>query len=418
MPRVIVSAGHTDELPGTVVGDLKEVEQSRKIAKQVVSQLRKDGVITLSVPYNLSLNQRIKWINATGYDKGKGDVLVEIHNNKGGKTGVEAWYVNSEDKRSRKLAESLTAGIEQETGLEIQGIKDQKDHKLGEIKVIKQVKPIAALLECLYLDNKSDQQFLKDDNKIKLLGTTIAKAITKYIGVKTKTSKQENLKMRKFDTAKQPKNNSSQVNSRKSNSSNSKNTSNNFGQPSSPPPFSNSFNSPSAGSSSPPANFGGGASSGFQSNKPTMTRDERKEMIKKWYMKAFGKQPEQGDLNYFLNIGITEEQMIKRILDSQDHADMVKNAREYAETKKKYDDLVVKAENLDKKLKDQRVIMEKLNSLLLQKNSALSQMQKRSTYLMSKIEEIQSNKGVQTVKLDYKGNFWERLMDWFSRTLS
>lgn len=447
MARVIVSAGHTDELPGTVVGDLREVDIARKLAKLVVSNLRTNGVITLSVPYNLTVEQRIKWVNTTGYKKESGDVFIELHSNKGGKSGVEAWYFNTENKANKRFAETLLTTIENKTGLKSQGAKDQKDHEIGEIKILKDIFPYSTLLECLYLDNKKDQEFLKSDEKLGLLAGAIANGICAYIGVEYKTQAEvSELKMRKLSFDKKD-NNKQQPAQPKISPAPKQPAVGPAPAPKSTAPAPQkapSMPAPSAvsdfkgfdnnsfdpiGDDTAASDFGSGASafSGFNAptpsgfggaNKPAMTRDERKDMVKKWYQKGFGKDPEQSDLNYFLNIGISEEQMLKRILESQDHLDQMQKAAKFDEVNDKYEELKVKAQDFEKKLVDQREIMEKLNSLLLQKNAALAELQKRILYLTNKLEELQINRSSETVKLDYKGGFWEQLFDWFSRKLS
>ena len=42
------------------------------------------------------------------------------------------------------------------------------------------------------------------------------------------------------------------------------------------------------------------------------------------------------DLNYFVNLGFSEEQMLKRILDSQEHTDLINNSTEYIKIKDDY----------------------------------------------------------------------------------
>lgn len=486
MARVIVSSGHTNDDPGTVIGDLREVDIARSIAKKLTPYLRFNGIITLSVPYDLDLPKRIDWINGTGYKAAQEDILLEIHINEGGKSGVEAWYVaqtkdGSSDK-SRRLADIITSKIKSDTGLATQGVNDEKDHPFGGINLLQQVNPIPVLIECLYLDNQADLAFIKDDNKLESLAKAIAKGIAQFLNInfrdpKPQVKSGQNQTQDQKKLADQPQRHAqrsapqrqdlqrqdpSRQDQQKQNQQRQNQQRQNptapaqFGQrptmaaaiapgssfddtddgldddiddfggfgggggfnPSFPPP-SNGFGGNNFGNS----NFGGnnlaapGGFGGASAAKP-MTRDERKDMINKYYQKAFGKQPNQNDLNYFLNIGITEEQLLKRVLDSQDHLDQVNNAAKYAETKEKLDSLEAKAQTMERDLADQKQIMEKLTTLLQQKNVALSEMQRRIQLLVNRLEDIQNTQGPPKVTIEYKQGPLEKLISYLSKKLS
>jgi len=77
MARIIISAGHTNKDPGTVVSGIREVDLTRKIAKEVVALLRAENFVTLSVPPELDLARRISWINQTGYSEANKDISIE-----------------------------------------------------------------------------------------------------------------------------------------------------------------------------------------------------------------------------------------------------------------------------------------------------------------------------------------------------
>ncbi|MCA9383118.1 N-acetylmuramoyl-L-alanine amidase, partial [Candidatus Dojkabacteria bacterium] len=183
MPRVIVSSGHTSKSPGTVANGLKEVDLARKIAKATLPHLRQNGVITLSVPPDMDLFQRLEWINKTGYDENTGDIAIEIHINDGGDSGVEAWYEGEGDTESKRLTETLLQEVTAESGLTNKGSKSEYDHDLGSIAFLHEVHPVASLIECGYIDNEKDAEFLKDDNNIAKLGKGIAKGILKYLNI-------------------------------------------------------------------------------------------------------------------------------------------------------------------------------------------------------------------------------------------
>ena len=501
MSRIIISAGHTSSSPGTVIGDLQEFEVARNIAKRITKKLREKGIITLSVPYDLDLQKRIDWINNTGYTADNKDLLIEIHSNEGGKSGVEAWYVDT-NKDSKLLADQVTTEINRATGLKIQGVMPEHNHDLGGIEIIRRVNPISILLECLYMDNSEDVKFLRSEEKLDSLGTSIANGIAIFLGLGVSSMNNDTVKLtdnnkaanhhRNDERKGTDKNNNKGISSdgdrgeaedrnrdkdeeSKEEKNESKNiktdndlkkdddqtyTDNNKGKSPTEKPFArpkpsnflnntnnkprpdtNNFGMGSLGSNNS-GGFGNSSSSfgGFDSdmnmsgtggssmggignsgmgagNKPTMSRDDRKLMINKYYKIDFGKEPSQSDLNYFLNIGVSEEQFLKRILESQEHVDMVENSVKYLDLKKKYDEVSMKHDQLKTSHTDQRNILDRLNKLLEQKNIALTQMQQRIQSLTNKIEEIQLNSKSTKAKVDYERQGKDKIFDFLSRRL-
>jgi len=194
MARVIISAGHTQQEPGAVVDNLREVDFTRKIANKVTSHLRKQGIIILSVPPELELPARIDWINKTGYREETEDICIEIHVNDGGKSGIEGWYKDKGENNSYKLTKNIVDEIVNITGLTNQGVKSEYDHELQSLAFLHNTNPTSALIECLYLDNPEDQKFLQDDNKLDKLAQGIVNGIKKFFGIDNNTlQNQQNL---------------------------------------------------------------------------------------------------------------------------------------------------------------------------------------------------------------------------------
>jgi uncharacterized coiled-coil protein SlyX len=416
----------------------------------------------------MDLQSRVKWVNQTGYQGDLNDVLIEIHINDEGKdkeSGILAWYDAVQHDQALQLAKDVTTSIEDSLDIKIEDIKQETEHPLGSIAILKATKPIGVLLECFYMDKKDDVRFLEDDEKVDELGKSIARGIANYLGVnfnnninlyksnkskgkpvnkKQQPSQKETRKEAQKEAQKDSQRDSEKSNQKSNQKDNQKNNvqgqpksmSNLFGSSSKP----NLRNSPLMDSNSSFVNSKNQANQSGQNNqsnqyrqnssntsptnsssafgnKKNMTREERKEMINKYYKKALGEEPEQSDLNYFLNIGISEEQFLKRVLDSQDHKDLVENAKKYDELKKKHDELETKFESTDRGLKDQRNVMERLNSLLLQKNRALSQLQKRVQTLTWRLEEYEAEVGKKPARVKYDRSMSEKIWDFFSRKL-
>lgn len=351
MARVIISAGHTQNEPGAVVDDLREVDLTYKIATNITTKLRNKGIITLSVPPELDLLARIDWINKTGYKEELDDICIEVHINDGGKSGLEGWYKDRGGNKSQELTQAIIEEACNITGLENQGVKSEYDHSLKTLALVHNTAPTSALVECLYIDNLSDQKFLKDDSKLDLLAEGMVKGILKFFGIESPR-----------DKISQPAR--SQMK----------------GKSASPVfPYTSGYSPPPPMQSQPyspysPSYTGWG--SGPQVQPPVAkSREERKKMILEMYHKILGRKVNEQDLNYFFNLGLTEEQMIKRLVESQEHADMVKEGQEYKKIKPEYDKLKIEAQELKSQLKDKEGLIVQQNELIGQKNKTIMDLQ-------------------------------------------
>jgi chromosome segregation ATPase len=124
--------------------------------------------------------------------------------------------------------------------------------------------------------------------------------------------------------------------------------------------------------------FGGSVPTmGGASASPGMMQDResRKQMIEDYYVKILGRKPKPNDLNYFLNTGITEAELIKKMVNSQEHADIIKAKKELEEINKKVQEQETEILKLKASNKDQRAMLENLNKLMEHKNQAISQLE-------------------------------------------
>lgn len=371
MARVIVSAGHTQSEPGAVVDDLKEVDLTHTIAKKITSQLRQNGIITLSVPPELDLLKRIEWINKTGYSSETEDICIEIHINEGGKSGFEGWFGGEDEDTSKDLTTKIIESACSKTGLANQGVKNHKEHELKSLMFLQKTKPTGAILECLYIDNADDQAFLKDDSKLDLLAQGIVEGIMNFFGAESAAAVP--------NTGQFPQAGGSFPSA----------------SPSFPrtPPYSPAPQAQPYPSYVPPSPYGGGnvggAYGGGQQN-VQQSREERKQMVQEKYQQILGRKVNDQDLNYFINLGLNEDQMIKRIVDSQEHADMVQGYQEYKKIKPEYEQLKIDKQRLEVQLRDKEDILDKQNDSIAQKNRT--------------IQELQNRSGAQTIQADGDNN--------------
>lgn len=401
MPRVLISAGHTNQDPGTVVEGIREVDLTRRIAQATTKALRGSNIITLAVPPDLDLANRIQWINQTGYSESTNDVCVEIHINDGGKRGIEGWY-KQDNAKSQKLTETIVSKVVSDLKWTDQGSHSEKDHPYGTLAFLSNTKPIPTLIECGYLDNEQDREFLKDQSNIEKLANAIAEGIRSYMDMS---------------------NDKLSTNTGQQSAVNDLSTSTNLPQYNTPTlpnrPASSGFdtsqyNYPSSGGiNSTGYGFPRMSSPGLGGS-AYMSREERRDMIHNNYIKILGREPSQSDLNYFLNIGITEEQLIKKMIDSQEHADLVKSRQEIIKTKEQFVNQKSELLSLRAKVDDQKRIIKNLNLLLTQKNKVIQDIQQK---LQSKNSEIEDSPETREISKPVK-TLKERILDYFSERFS
>ena len=421
MARIIVSAGHTNDQPGTVANGLREVDLTRKIASEVTKELRKANIVTLSVPPDLDLARRISWINQTGYTEEDGDIAVEIHINEGGKSGLEGWH-QADKNNSIELTKSIANSIKDSLGWEIQGIKSEYEHELGSLAFLHNTNPIASLLECGYIDNEEDLKILKNEDGLKKIAKAISDGILKFLGKLSENKKTEPDEKKSDPKVDVNSNNNTPVQTQ------NQNTSFPAASQSQPPTGSIPMTTPqypSAGAgqfggqnmynpSPAPQNYGapGGINTGASGSGGYMNREDRKEMIKNHYIKILGREPSQSDMNYFLNLGTSEDQLIKRMVDSQEHADLVKARQEVIQTKETLGKQTTDILYLRTKVTDQQGIIKNLNQLLIQKNRAIYRLN-----LALRGTRGQSSDRPVVKKAVHKKTFTEKFLDYFSDKL-
>jgi hypothetical protein len=374
MARVIISAGHTQNEPGAVTQDLKEVDLTRKISTKVTARLRDEGIITLSVPPELDLPTRIEWINKTGYKEETEDICIEFHINDGGKSGIEGWYKGEGESKSQKLTKHIVEEACKVTKLTNQGVKGEFDHSLKSLAFLSNTNPTGALIECLYIDSPDDKKFLKDDSKLDLLASGIVSGIKKFFGIEDiNKSVTPNIQKQTIPGA-----------------------TTSFPRPSTlgstgagytmPPPMPRG-----TPSYSPPSPYGGVG--GFGAPKPVTTpksREDMKKMVSTKYQQILGRKVNDQDLNYFANLGLSEDQMLKRLVESQDHITLVGNAQEYKKIKPKYDELVMKSERLEVQVADKEKIIKQQNDLISQKNKSIQELQGSSLPVSANVQSHSS----------------------------
>lgn len=153
-----------------------------------VMEFKKVRVFMIGVDEKLTLPQKIAKINQicrlNGFNH-KNAILVSIHVNSGGAgkaSGVEGRaYTGSTD--STKLATMIAE--EQAWLLKIskRATKWDQSNRHGRLWIIRDTLPLAVLIECWFIDNKTDADLLKNKETEALFWRGIVRGIKKFVWI-------------------------------------------------------------------------------------------------------------------------------------------------------------------------------------------------------------------------------------------
>jgi N-acetylmuramoyl-L-alanine amidase len=182
MAKVFLGVGHGGSDSGAVANGFQEKDLNLSIALACADTLKRHGVsvqMSRGKDENDPLNDRIKECNAF---LGKEGMAVEIHNNAGGGDGCEVFY-HYKGGASKTLAQNILNAIVA-IGQNSRGIKtklnaDGKDY----FGWIRETYAPACLVECAFMDNKTDLAIIDTLEEQKKMGNAIAKGILSTLGI-------------------------------------------------------------------------------------------------------------------------------------------------------------------------------------------------------------------------------------------
>lgn len=178
--KVFIGVGHGGSDPGAVGNGLRESDLNLAIALACQDELARHGVLTKVSRIkdeNDPLSEEIKECNA--FDP---DLAVEIHNNAGGGDGIEVFH-SINGGTGKVLAENIIAEVVK-IGQNSRGAKTRKNSSGGDYYGwIKNTNAPAALVECAFVDNKTDIKIIDTKEEQIIMGKAIAKGVLKTLGV-------------------------------------------------------------------------------------------------------------------------------------------------------------------------------------------------------------------------------------------
>lgn len=178
--KVFISAGHGGSDPGACANGFKEKDLNLSIAKSCVAELKRHGVEVLmnrTTDVNTTSTQDVNACNSFGPD-----LAVDLHNNAGGGDGAEAFY-----HYGGGTGKTLAVNILNELvaiGQNSRGAKTKKGSNGRDYYYfIREIVAPAVIVECAFVDNKTDIQIIDTEAEQKKMGVAIAKGILKTLGI-------------------------------------------------------------------------------------------------------------------------------------------------------------------------------------------------------------------------------------------
>lgn len=182
---VFLNPGHGGSDPGAVANGLKEKNLNLTIALACRDELKRHGVNVVmgrEKDVDRTSSQITKACNSSG-----ADLAVDIHNNAGGGDGAEVFYYSG-GGTSKTLANNILAEVIK-VGQNSRGIKTKVDGNGSDYYYfIRETVPPAVIVECAFLDNRTDVKIIDTTAEQKVMGVAIAKGILKTLGIAYKAA--------------------------------------------------------------------------------------------------------------------------------------------------------------------------------------------------------------------------------------
>jgi N-acetylmuramoyl-L-alanine amidase len=179
--KVYIGVGHGGSDSGAVANGLKEKDLNLAVSTYCTNYLKARGVSvkqSRTTDKEVWLNQRIKEANAFG-----ADLALDIHHNAGGGDGAEVYHTKYFGK-GNTLAKNILAEMGK-IGQNSRGAKVKKnDSGYDYFGFIRLTNMPSVLVECAFVDNKTDVQIVDTAKEQKAMGEAIAKGILKTLGIK------------------------------------------------------------------------------------------------------------------------------------------------------------------------------------------------------------------------------------------
>ena len=178
--KVFIGVGHGGSDPGAVANGFKEKDLNLSIAIACRDELERHDVTVLmsrTKDDNESLTEKINECNTFNPD-----LALDIHNNAGGGDGAEAYHTIGYGQ-GEVLAKNILAEI-QKIGQNSRGAKTRLNSSGRDYYTfIRSTYAPAVIVECAFVDNKTDIQIIDTAEEQKQMGIAIAKGVLATLGI-------------------------------------------------------------------------------------------------------------------------------------------------------------------------------------------------------------------------------------------
>lgn len=145
-----------------------------------------------------------------------------------------------------------------------------------------------------------------------------------------------------------------------------------------------------------PASYGAGIGYGMPpANKPAqatltkMTEDQRKEVIRRIFSLVLGKEATEKDFSFYRYSTLTEEGLLKNLLNLPEHKQAMERSKEYPELKKIVSDLEIRYRQTEEGVKALQQEVYTMQQLLIEKNKHIVELRNLLRAPMSPEERAQ-----------------------------
>ena len=178
--KVYIAVGHGGDDPGAVANGFKEKDLNLVTAIACKDELLRHGVevnIDRTTDIELTMTQTVNACNTYAPD-----LAVDIHHNAGGGDGAEVFY-SIHGGTGKTLAVNILDEVVK-IGQNSRGAKTRKSSDGSDYYgFIRRTTSPAVIVECAFLDNKTDVQIVDTKTEQKAMGVAIAKGILKTLGI-------------------------------------------------------------------------------------------------------------------------------------------------------------------------------------------------------------------------------------------
>lgn len=185
---VFLNAGHGGSDSGAVANGFKEKDLNLTIALSCRDELKRHNVKVVmgrDKDVDRTSGEIIEICNDSN-----ADLAVDIHNNAGGGDGAEVFYYSG-GGTSETLADNILAEIVK-IGQNSRGAKTKVSSDGSEYYYfIRETNCPAVIVECAFVDNRTDMKIIDTTKEQKSMGVAIAKGVLKTLGIAYKAENTE-----------------------------------------------------------------------------------------------------------------------------------------------------------------------------------------------------------------------------------